>query len=66
MTVGCMRLALCITKATDKNSVHLTLTAVHRQKCLVKSATSYVYTYITCLVNCVGLLFALLLSTEKL
>jgi len=35
MEVRCMRFAFWITKATDTNSVHLTLTAVHRQKCLV-------------------------------
>jgi hypothetical protein len=61
-----MREARWITKSTDTNSDHLTPTVIHRHKCLVERATCYVFTYITCLVNCVCLLFALLLSTAKL
>ena len=66
ITARRMRFAFYITKATDRNSVHVTLTAVRRQICLVGLATCYVYTYITYLIYCVGLLFALLLSTAKL
>jgi hypothetical protein len=66
MTVRCMRFAFWITKATDTNSVHVKLTGVHRQKCIVESATCYVFTYFNCLVNCLVLLFALLLSIARL
>jgi hypothetical protein len=66
MTERCMPFAFWKTKATDTNSVHVKLTGLHRQKCIVERATCYGFTYFNCLVNCLVLLFALSLSIAKL
>jgi hypothetical protein len=47
-----MRIAYCITKATDTRSQYVILIAFPRQQWLRERASMLFYTYIACLVTC--------------